>query len=393
MKPSKQTVVTAVITAVLTCLITNTVRDYNYIHNNGKIIKKLSQVIDVVKEKSLYETDDDVLADVASKAIVDAVGDRHTRYFNSEDYRSYLDNLSTSYMGIGISVSPNPIDNSLYVSACSDGTPSAEAGIMPNDILLYADDLRCTSDKLSEFTSVIKSKKEGDIVKLRISRNGEELAFDVPVRQIQVKSVSGTMINDGIGYIKIDSFRGSINNDARTPYDDFVDMMTKLRNEGMTKLIIDVRDNPGGEFGVVAKIADEFLTNELIVYTEDRFGEKTELYAEGSAVAYPVAVLINGNSASASEILTAALRDNGKAVVIGEKSYGKGTVQTTVSLPDGSGIAVTISEYFTPNGICIDGVGIEPDIECKLPNGKTPDSYTVETDPQIAKAVEVISAQ
>lgn len=393
MKSNKQIILTAIITAILTCLITNTVRDYNFIRNNGKVIRKVSQVVDVIKDKSLYELDDETLADAAAEAIVNAVGDKHTRYYDNESYRSYVDNLSSSYMGIGISVSPNVIDDTLTVAACNEGGPAAEAGILAGDILLYADDLKCASDKMNEFTSLIKTKNEGDTVKLVLSRDGEKYEVVVPITQVQIRSVSGTMLSNDVGYIKLTSFRGNINNDARTPYDDFIDKMSELRNLGMTKLVIDLRDNPGGEFGVVANIADEFLTDELVVYTEDRFGEKVELYAESGAAKYPVAIIINGKSASASEILTAALKDNGKAVVIGEKSYGKGTVQTAVSLPDGSGVSVTISRYFTPSGVCIDGIGIEPDIVCALPDGKTPDDYTVETDPQIAKALEVISAQ
>lgn len=393
MKTRKQIILTIVITAVITFILTNTFRDYQYISNNGKIVDKVSKVVGIIKDRSLYELDDDTIADAASEAIVNSVGDKHTRYYNKDEFGAYKDAISNSYMGIGVTVSPNVIDNTLTITACKEGAPAAEAGIVAGDIILYADELKCASDKMNEFTSLIKSKNEGDTVRLVLSRNGEKIEVVVPIKQIQLKSVSGEMLSGDVGYIKLTSFRGSINNDARTPYDDFVDKMSELRNEGMTKLIIDLRDNPGGEFGVVANIADEFLTDELVVYTEDRFGEKVELFAEGSAVNYPVVVIINGNSASASEILTAALRDNGKATVVGEKSYGKGTVQTPVSLPDGSGVSVTISRYFTPSGVCIDGMGIEPDIECALPKGKTPDDYTVGTDPQIAKALEVISAQ
>ena len=391
MRLNKQIAISVIITALLTCLITNTVRDYNFVHNNGKVVRKLSQVISVIKDRSLYGFDDDILADAASEAIVNTVGDKHTRYFDKESFRAYRDKLTSSYMGIGVAVSPNIIENTLFVASCNDDGPAAHAGILPGDIIVRADELKCTSDKMNEFTSLIKSKKEGDVVKLTLSRDGEEFDLNVEIKQINKKSVSGAMLTDEVGYIKLTSFIGSINNDARTPYDDFVDEMSALRNEGMTKLVIDLRDNPGGEFGVVAKIADEFLSDELIVYTEDKAGEQTMLYAEKDAVAYPVAIIINGNSASASEVLTAALKDNGKAVVVGEKSFGKGTVQTAISLPDGSGLSVTTSRYFTPSGVCIDGIGIEPDIECALPDGKTPDDYTLETDPQIAMALTAIT--
>ncbi len=393
MKINRQILTTAIITALFTCLITNTVRDYNFIRNNGKIVKKVSQVVSVIKDRSLYEVDDDSIADAASKAIADVVGDKHTHYYPADEFRSYLDNMSISYMGIGITVTPNVIDNALQVASCNTDGPAAEEGIMAGDVILSADGIKCSSESMQEFTSIIKTKKDGERVKLVISRNGDSFEVNPVIKQIQKKSVSGEMLKEGIGYIKLESFKGSINNDARTPYDDFMDKMTELRNLGMTKLVIDLRDNPGGEFGVVANIADEFLSNELVVYTEDRFGEKVELYAEDSAARYPIAIIINGNSASASEILTAALKDNGKAVVVGEKSYGKGTVQTAVSLPDGSGLSVTISKYFTPSGVCIDGIGIEPDIKCALPDGKTPADYTVKTDPQIAKAVWALSAQ
>lgn len=356
--------------------------------NNGKIVKKLSDVTEIIMDNSIYSANPDIIADNASAAIANTIGDVYTRYLSADEYRQYIDSVSSSYFGVGLTLSPNIETGNVKVLECAENGPSAKAGILVGDTLISVDGKECNSETLTEVISHIKSKEVGTDIVLKVLRNGEELEFVVPFEKVQTNLVSGQMIGSDIGYIRIKSFKGSIDNDSKTAYDDFVDNVNNLRNEGMTKMIIDLRDNPGGDFGVVASIADEILSEGLITYTEDKNGKRSELIAMSGGLDYPIAVVTNGNSASASEILTAALKDNGKAVVVGEKTFGKGVVQSCRRLFDGSGVIVTSSRYFTPSGVCIHDVGIEPDVECKLPEGTTLNDYTVENDPQIAKAVE-----
>ncbi|MBS7298353.1 MAG: S41 family peptidase [Eubacteriales bacterium] len=390
MKINKTTAITIAVTAVVTCLATNTVRDYMFLNNNAKVVKKISDITEIIMDNSIYSADADLMADNAATALVATIGDKYTRYLNKEEYKQHSDSISSGYFGVGLTLTSDFVTGKVSVYECAEDGPSARAGVQVGDILTSVDGQECNSEKLSELISYIKSKEVGTDIILGVLRDGEALEFVAPFEEIQTNSVSGQMLSGDTGYVKIDSFKGNLNKDSRTAYDDFVDKVNELRNEGMTKLVIDLRDNPGGEFGVVASITDEILDSGLITYTEDKNGKRSELNATSGGYNYPMVIITNGNSASASEILTAALQDNGKAVVVGERTFGKGVVQTVRRLFDGSGIIVTSSRYFTPNGICIDGIGIEPDVECKLPEGKTPADYTVENDPQIAKALEVL---
>lgn len=390
MKKNKTILIAVILTAAITCLATNTVRDYAFASNNGAVVKKLSDITRIITDNSIYPTDSEQLADNAASALAATVGDKYTRYLPKDEYEQYMDSISSSYFGVGLTLLPDYITGDVTVLECTENGPCQTAGILPGDILVLVDGEDCNSDTLSEVISNIKSKEVGEEIKLTVKRDGSDLEFIVPFEKIQTNTVFGQMLNNGVGYIKIDSFKGSLDKDSRTAYDDFKDTVNELRNSGMTHMIIDLRDNPGGEFGVVASIADEILDDGLITYTEDKNGKRSTLNATSGGLDYPIAVITNGNSASASEILTAALKDNGKAVVVGEKTYGKGVVQTCKSLFDGSGVIVTSARYFTPSGICIQDIGIEPDVICALPEGTSASDYTVENDPQIVKAVQVL---
>ncbi|MBQ7794213.1 MAG: PDZ domain-containing protein [Clostridia bacterium] len=393
MKVNIQTVKVVALTAVITCLLTNTVHDFNYVKNNGKIMRKLSAVTEKIKDYSIYRPEDELMADTAATALAASVGDKYTRYLDEYSYKQYMDATSSSYFGVGITLQTDYTSEAVMISEIAEDGPSARAGVAVGDILTAVDGDNCTSTTLRDIITNIKSKPEGDTVILTLLRNGEQIEITVPVEKVQSKLVSGQMLSDGVGYIKIASFDGSLDKDARTAYDDFVDMVSELRDSGMTKMVIDLRNNPGGDFGVVASIADEILSEGLITYTEDKDGEQSMLHAQEGGLDYPIAVVTNGASASASEVLTAALKDNGKAIVVGEKTYGKGVVQSCLSLADGSGLIVTSARYFTPGGICIDGIGIEPDILCTLPEGTTVAHFAPENDPQIMKAVEALSQE
>ena len=393
MKVNKPIIITAVTTALVTCLLTNTVRDALYINDNAKIMRKLSAVVRVIKDYSIYEPEDDTLSDMAASALALAVDDPYTRYFSKDMYRQYVDSTSSSYFGIGIVLQSDYETGVVTVSECTEDGPSAREGVEPGDILLGVDDMECNATVVNDVISYIKSREAGTSVVLHLEREGERLDVSVPLETIQSVMVTGQMLDGETAYIKIDNFESSSDSEARTAYDDFMDSVNMLRDSGMTQMVIDLRDNPGGDLNVVCRIADEFLTEGVITYTEDKNGKQEYIYAMDGGMDYPVAIITNGNSASASEVLTGALKDNGKAIVVGETTYGKGVVQRPFALADGSGVTVTIARYFTPSGVCIHGVGIEPDVLCSLPEGTTPADYTVDNDPQIAKAVEVLYQQ
>lgn len=391
MRINKSVVITAVLTAVVSCLATNTVRDLLYIKDNAKVMRKVSAVTKVIKDYSIYPTEDEELADAAAAAMAFTVDDPYTVYYGANAFRQYQDSTSSSYFGIGLTLQRAYGEEKVTVSECIEGGPSARAGVLANDVLISVDDMECNAENLDEVITYIKSHKAGETVMLHLERNGEALDIEVPLETVQSVMVTGQMIDDKTGYIKIKNFERSADSEARTAYDDFMDRVNELRDSGMSQLVIDLRNNPGGDLGVVTKIADEFLTEGLITYTEDKNGQQSKIYARDGGMDYPVAIITNGSSASASEVLTGALKDNKKAIVVGEKTFGKGVVQNVIPFADGSGMTVTIAKYFTPSGVCIHGIGIEPDVECALPSGTTPDDYTISDDPQIAKAVEVLN--
>lgn len=390
MKINKQAVISGIVCAAVGALAANTVRDYSYIQNNGKIMNKVSAVAKVITDHSIYDPDADKMADAAAWAMTATIDDPYTRYFDKDSYRSYIDSTSSSYYGIGVTLKVNTEENSQVIDAVADGGPSAAAGVLVGDVLSGVDDIVCTAENMQDTVSYIKGKAEGESVVLHILRNGEKIDISVTPGAVQDVLVTSSMLSDGIGYMKIKNFERSDVENSRTAYDDFKDNISSLRDSGMTKLIIDLRDNPGGDLGVVSAICDEFLEEGVITYTEDKNGKKEYIYAQSGSMDIPTAVITNGQSASASEVLTAALHDNGKAVTVGEKTYGKGIVQRVYPFGDGSGMSVTIAKYYTPSDVCIQGVGIEPDIECKLPEGTTKEDYDLSTDPQVLKAVEAL---
>lgn len=390
MKVNKTAVVTGVVAAALSFLAANTIRDISYINNNAKVVGKLSDIVRIIRDYSIYQPDDEDMSDLAASALAYAVNDPYTMYFDKKNYRNYLDSVSSSYFGIGVMLSTDVESGIVTISECTKDGPSEKAGVMAGDILLGVDDNECNAQTIGDVISYIKSRDKESNVTLHIKRGEQQLDIAVALDTIQSVMVTGEMLDEEIGYIKIDNFERGADKEARTAYDDFMDSINELRDSGMQKLVIDLRNNPGGDLGVVTDIADEFLDEGTITYTEDKNGKQEFITARTGGMDYPAVIITNGNSASASEVLTAALKDNGKATVVGEKTYGKGVVQRTFPLSDETGISVTVARYFTPAGICIHGIGIEPDVQCSLPEGTTMDDYTTETDPQILKAVEVL---
>lgn len=389
-------IITAVVTAFVSSAVTSFVKDLSvfFVTEDDKnwFSKKLKAVDTILDSKYLYDYDSNLLGENAVKAYIEGLGEPYTHYYTKEEFSSYMDNIQDGYVGIGIIVGVNN-DNEIEVIAPFEDSPAYNAGIKPGDILTAVDGIEYNGDKLSEAVDVIKSGTEGTSVKLTLRRDNEEINIEVERQDIASDSVKSEMLDSDIAYMRITQFNMESENGQHSTYSEFCDNIHALQEQGMKKLIIDLRDNPGGVLTGACDIADMLLPEGTITYTEDKNGERNYYDSDADCLDIPIVILINDNSASASEVLTGALKDYGKATVIGTKSYGKGIVQEVYPFYDGSGISITSAKYYTPNGVCIHDIGIEPDIVSELPE-KYKNEYTSmiahDEDTQLQKAIEII---
>ncbi len=351
--------------------------------------QKISKIVTILNQKYVDEINHEQLQEGIYKGLVAAVGDPYTTYFNKKEYDRFTAEIEATYAGIGVVVSVDPKDQLITVVSPFEGSPGAMAGILPGDKILKVNNFEVFGDGLEEAVSMIKGPV-GTTVNLTLFRKNENRMLELSVRRekIDIPTVSHKMLDDQIGYLRISGF------DAVT-YDQFLKAYVELTKQGQKGLIIDLRNNPGGLMHIVAQIADELLPKGTIVYTENKAGEKEFLNSDQERrIHVPLVLLVNGYSASASEILAGAVKDHNIGKLVGTTTFGKGLVQSSYKLGDGSAIKVTISKYFTPSGVCIQGIGIEPDYIVKLPE-ELENKLTLEEaeDIQLQKAVEVIQEQ
>ncbi len=314
--------------------------------------------------------------------------DVYSQYYTPEEYEEMLeDAIEGTYCGIGATLQQDMTTMLVTVIRVYPGSPAEEAGLMAGDIVYEADGYDATTMQLSDFVTHIRGE-ENTTVHLVVYRDGEELEFDIVRRDLDYPTVIYDMLEDDIGYIEISEFAES------TP-DQFDEALNDLEDQGMEALIVDLRSNPGGVLDAVCKVLDDILPEGLICYTEDRFGQRVDYNSTGSqSLDVPLAVLVNANSASASEIFAGAVQDRGAGVIIGTVTYGKGVVQTVRNLTDGSAIKLTTSRYYTPGGTCIDGIGITPDIEIEYEFlGGEDETYSYDLDNQIIEAEKVLKEE
>ncbi len=320
-------------------------------------VVKFNQVRDILKNDFYMSVDENKLIEGATNGLAEALDDPYTVYFNKEQMKTFLEKSEGSYVGIGVTV--NVDDKGLLtVIEPYEGSPAKDAGMQQGDKIVKVDDKDVTSfSDENMIISMIKGK-ENTKVNITVYRPSEDryVQFDITRRRIKASNIKSEIIDGNIGYIKLVMFDSEI---ARYFRNDLNSMMKK----GIEGLIIDLRDNPGGSYEQVVQIADSLLPEGVIVYTEDREGKKDIKNSNRSSNDLPIVLLINGNSASASEILAGAVKDHGRGKLVGTRTFGKGLVQELKLLKDGSGLKVTISRYFTPSGVCIHGTGIKPDIE------------------------------
>ncbi len=350
---------------------------------------KTKLIYDTLEENYVGEINKEDMFEGMYLGMVLNTTDRYSTYIPASAYGDFKQSISGEYVGIGVVVNINE-NNNVEIKYVFEGSTSEEAGILPGDIIVSVDEVEATAENYEDIVELVKGV-EGTVVKLKLYRPEQALTMTKEVERAKVDTptVSCTMLEDKIGYIRISEFDG-------VTYDQFKAGLDDLTSQGMEKLIVDLRDNPGGLLTSVSDVLDEFLDEGVITYTENKAGEREYEYSSEGSLDIPVAVMVNGGSASAAELFTAAMQDRADADVIGENTYGKGVVQTTIPFSDGSALKLTTSRYYTPNGVCIDGVGVKPDYEIsaypdfEMPYLDNSKAEFAENDIQLEKALEVI---
>ena len=360
-------------------------RQYNGVLSDSSHVQKIEYLEKLIDQEYLGEVDNDEMAEGVYAGLVYGLGDVYSRYYTADEYAQETASTDGAYAGIGVSIQKNK-NGGVQIAECYEGGPGADAGLQTGDVITAINDTDVTDMELSDVVSLIRENKDKTIV-LTVFRENEEKSreISVDVTDVELPSVFGEMLDKKTGYIQITQFTGV------TPQ-QYKDMFVELKDKGMERLVIDLRDNPGGLLTSVCDILREILPEGLIVYTEDKDGNREEETCDGkNKLNMPLAVLVNENSASASEIFAGAVQDHGVGTIVGTTTYGKGVVQELRQLSDGSAVKLTVSNYYTPNGNSINKVGIKPDVEVKLASVLlNKDEITHEEDYQLQEALNVI---
>ncbi len=373
---------------------------YNYYDSYRRakgLHDKVAVVQYVLDKEYLYEYDEEELGDYAALGMTLGLAEPYTTYYPKEEFSAFMDDGNGDFVGVGIVVIVNSKENTIEIESVVNGGPAEKAGVLPGDIIKAVDGESFTAMEFSQAVSKVRGTdieggSAGHKLTLTVIRDGKDMDFEIVREKIHTDSVESEIIENDIGYLKITGFNTSDGEHPDT-FEEFKTHFERLTENGAKKLIIDVRDNGGGNLDTVASIIDMIVPEGAIMYAEDKKGKRDYLYSDKDEVSMPMVVLVNGNSASASELLTGALKDYEKATVVGTKTYGKGVMQAVFPFTDGSGMVVTIAKYYTPKGNCVHGEGITPDVEIELTSDKTLANLTYEEDNQLQKAVEIIKAK
>ncbi len=324
------------------------------------------------------------LTDGMYEGMLDSLGDVYSVYYTEEELTALMEDTNGIYYGIGAYISTDDTTGLPVIAGVMDGSPAQEAGLKEGDVCYKVDGKLTESMTLEEFIRNVKGEEHTKVL-LTIVREGESdyLEIEVERRQIQTPTVKYEMKEGNIGYIQITEF------DTVTS-DQFTEALVTLKEQGMKGLVIDLRSNPGGNLDTVCEIASQLLPEGTIVYTVDKDGNRVDYNCDGkNQFDMPMVVLVNGYSASASEILAGAIKDYEMGTLVGTTTYGKGIVQRIIPFSDGTAVKLTVSKYYTPNGINIHGTGIDPDVEIEY----DPEAAENGVDNQLDKALEIIAEE
>lgn len=349
------------------------------------LVNKVDLLLRTLEDQYLEEFDEEKLMDGLYHGMVSAVGDQYTRYYTAEEYQDYRSDTAGQYVGIGISVRLADSGGARVVELDENG-PAKAAGLQIDDILIEADGTDLTPLTLTEMVAIIKGE-EGTSVEITYERAGVSHTVSIERSTIDNVTVKSELLEEGIGYISISGFE-------EVTTGQFQNAIAALKEQSIQGLIVDLRNNLGGRVDVVQKVTDELLPAGIITYTEDKHGERQVYESQDDPnLDLPLVVLVNGSSASASEIMAGAIQDRGAGILVGTTTYGKGIVQLTTPFSDGTAIKVTMAKYYTPNGNYIHGIGIKPDIYIELPEGTVLSTLAHEDDIQLQTALEAMRTQ
>lgn len=388
-----------VVTAFVTFVLTSIGFYQYYSHNNGnilgiessqnnsKVVKELEKIMTVIDKSFLGEINEEQLIEGTLKGYVNGLGDKYTEYISKEDMEDYTNQIMGNYVGVGIYMIANEEKNLIQVLSPIRESPAEKAGILPGDLITKVDGVEFTGDQMTAASNKIKGEA-GTKVKIEILRGDNKLEFELIRAEIHMNPITAKITgkNKKLGYMEVLSF------DDGTA-EDFKNKFEQIKSQNIEGLIIDLRNNGGGLVTEALDIADYIVDkgNTLLITVDKNDKEEIEKAKSKPIVNMPIIILVNENTASASEILAGALKDNDKAKIVGVKTYGKGVIQQLMKLSNGSGLKVTIEEYFTPKRNKINGVGIEPDEVVELPD--TVENVLLvkeEEDTQLQKAIEML---
>lgn len=377
----KEVIVIIIATALLTSLATGVI-----VYNQNKLTKNLTYK-DLSEDEALKEflevyaslideyyedVDKTAMLESAIEAMFNYLGEDYSTYMSKEETDSLAESLLGEYKGIGVTLNENN-----EIIKFIEGGAAEEAGLLVGDKFIKVNDTDTTNMSATKIAAMIKNATVGETIKITVKRGEEELTYEVKSKKILVPAVESKMIENGIGYLKITTFSSSLKQQVKNT-------LNNLENQNMNSLIIDLRNNSGGYLSAAKDVASMFIEKDKIIYSlEEKENVKEYKDTTDEKRSYKVVVLFNENSASASEVLIASLKDSYGAITIGIKSYGKGKVQQTKTLEDGSMIKYTSAKWLTPNGVCIDEVGITPDYIVE------DDINTIDIDEQLNKSIEL----
>lgn len=330
-----------------------------------------------IETKYVNDTDDVKLIDGAIDGMVKSLNDPHSNYLSPKMYKTLMEQTEGSFAGIGVVMGMDS-EQKIHIVGIMENSPGQKAGLQEGDEILAVDGVPVTQMAFDEVAAHVRGQAGTDVV-LTIMRDNTNQDITITRDNIKLKTVGHKMLDNNIGYIQIVSFSEDTVNEFNEAYND-------LKNQGMKALVLDLRNNPGGLLTTCVEIAKKLVPKGEIVSIVDKQGNKETYSSSLEAPEYPLAVLINKNSASASEILSGAIQDTKAGTIIGNTSYGKGSVQTILPMFEDDAVKLTIAKYYTPSGRSIDGTGITPDIEINLDENAT-------SDTQLDKALEVLKAQ
>ena len=387
-----KTIMLVLLTAIITFIITS-ISMYNVLGkktiktltNSSSIESTFNNFKKFIEKKYIGTIDEEKMLESAIKGYVEGLDDEYSEYITKEEMKEYMEETNGKYVGIGVYISNNTQTNQIVVLMPMKGSPAEEAGMKSGDIITKIDGVEYKGEDLSKASNALK-QEEGTKVKVEILRDNQTIELEIERKTIKINHVESDVINNSIGYIQISTFDDGC-------YDEFKQKIDELKTKNIKSLIIDLRNNGGGIVEEAINIADLFTTKNstLLITTGKNTEEEITKAKKDKEIDMPIVILVNENTASASEILTAAIKENcDKVTIVGKTTFGKGVIQTIFTLTDGSGLKLTTNEYYTPIRNKINKIGIKPDIEVDFPENESVYSIEKQKDTQLQKAIELL---